>query len=63
MEQFVAESYIRLFERKLQSCSRPEERKVLSDLLEAERQRLHEIRARFRSAHRKGERAPSPRRA
>jgi hypothetical protein len=42
MNEFIARENIRKFEEKLAACSDPEQRKVLSLLLEAERQHLEE---------------------
>lgn len=42
MQEFVARENIRRFEAQLETCTDPEQRKTLSRLLDAERQRLDE---------------------
>lgn len=42
MQEFIARENIRRFEAQLAACTDPEQRKVLSRLLETERNRLKE---------------------
>lgn len=42
MQEFIARENIRRFEAQLSACTDPGQRKILSRLLEAERQRLSE---------------------
>jgi hypothetical protein len=46
MEEFVARENIRRFQAQLDACHDPEQRKTLEQLLEAERQRLADAKAR-----------------
>lgn len=45
MEQFIARENIKRFETQLAACKDPEQREILSRLLEQERQRLVEVQA------------------
>jgi len=42
VQEFIARENIRRFEAQLDACADPEQRKILSRLLEAERQHLSE---------------------
>ena len=49
MQEFIARENIRRFEKQLAACADPKQRKVLSGLLDAERQHLAEALAEKRS--------------